>query len=145
MKNLQIFVPRCKKILILVEYHLIKTSWWSSHGFSFRIYTSSDILLYLEQNVQTVAPQKIISMLSLLYCWYIFTTQIFWSLIKQYRNYPSSCHVNVLFTIETEQNNIMPFLDVAVNQKDETFTTDVYHKPNFSGEYTHFYGFLPSS
>ena len=37
------------------------------------------------------------------------------------------------------------FLDVEVSRDGNTFVTSVYHKPTFSGAYTHFDSFLPST
>ena len=41
------------------------------------------------------------------------------------------------FTIETEQNNKISFLDVNVIREQSKFITSVYRKPTFSGVYTH--------
>ena len=41
------------------------------------------------------------------------------------------------FTIETEQNNKISFLDVNVIREQRKFTTSVYRKPTFCGVYTH--------
>ena len=49
------------------------------------------------------------------------------------------------FTIESEKQNRMSFLDVQISREDKTFTTSVYRKPIFSGVYTHFDSFLPST
>ena len=49
------------------------------------------------------------------------------------------------FTVETEQNNIISFLDVNVIRKHCKFITSVYRKPTFSGVYTHFDSFLPDT
>ena len=42
------------------------------------------------------------------------------------------------FTIETEQNNKISFLDVIVIFEEGKFATGVYQKPTFRGAYTHF-------
>ena len=39
----------------------------------------------------------------------------------------------------------MSFLDIAIIPEDKSFTTSVYRKPTFSGVYTHFDSFLPST
>ena len=49
------------------------------------------------------------------------------------------------FTIETEQNNKMSFLNVNVIREQGKFITSVYRKPIFSGVYTHFDSFLPDT
>ena len=49
------------------------------------------------------------------------------------------------FTTEREKQNRMSFLDIPIICEDKTFTTSVYRKPIFSGVYTHFDNFLPST
>ena len=49
------------------------------------------------------------------------------------------------FAIEREKQKRMSFLDIANICEDKTFTTSVYRKPTFSGVYTHFDSFLPST
>ena len=49
------------------------------------------------------------------------------------------------FTIESEKQNRMSFLDVQIIREDKTFTTSVYRKATFNGVYTHFDSFLPST
>ena len=49
------------------------------------------------------------------------------------------------FKIESEKQNRMSFLDVQILRENVTFTTSVYRKPTYSGVYTHFDSFLPST
>ena len=49
------------------------------------------------------------------------------------------------FTIESEKQNRMSFLDAQIICEDKTFTTSVYHKPTFSKVSRHFDSFLPST
>ena len=49
------------------------------------------------------------------------------------------------FTTEREKQSRMSFLDIAIIRENKTFTTSVYRKPTFSGVYTHFDSFLPST
>ena len=49
------------------------------------------------------------------------------------------------FTIESEKQNRMSFLDVQVIREDKKFTTSICRKPTFSGVYTHFDKFLLST
>ena len=65
--------------------------------------------------------------------------------LKRFQSYLNSCHVNMSFTIETEQENKISFLDVNVIRKQGEFITNVYRKPTFSGVYTHFDSFLPDT
>ena len=49
------------------------------------------------------------------------------------------------FAIEREKQSTMSFLDIPIILEDKTFTTFIYRKPTFSGVYTHFDSFLPST
>ena len=49
------------------------------------------------------------------------------------------------FTIETEQNNKISFLDVNVIREQGKFVTSVYRKITFSGVYTLFDSLLPDT
>ena len=60
--------------------------------------------------------------------------------LKRFQSYLNFCHVNI-FTIETEQNNKLSFLDINVSRKQGKFTTNAYRKPTFSSLYTHFDNF----
>ena len=49
------------------------------------------------------------------------------------------------FTIEHEQNDVLPFLDVNVHKNSSgSFTTSVYRKPTFAGQYQHWNSFCPT-
>ena len=65
--------------------------------------------------------------------------------LEAFRNFLNGRHANLSFTIEREKQNRMSFLDIAIIREDRTFTTSVYRKPTFSGVYTHFDSFLPST
>ena len=58
-------------------------------------------------------------------------------LIK-FREYFNGCHLNISFSHEVERYGKLSFLDVNVFCEEEQFVTNVYHKPTFSGVYTHF-------
>ena len=49
------------------------------------------------------------------------------------------------FTVDTEQNNRISFLDVNIIHEKGKFITSVYRKPTFSGVQTHFDSFLPDT
>ena len=57
--------------------------------------------------------------------------------LEAFRNFLNGRHANMSFTIESEKQNRMSFLDVQIIREDKTFTTSVYRKPTFSGVYTH--------
>ena len=65
--------------------------------------------------------------------------------LEAFRNFLNSRHANLSFTIEREKQNRMSFLDIAIIREDKTFITSAYRKPTFSGVYTHFDIFLPST
>ena len=67
---------------------------------------------------------------------YVFDTFVLFKSsdhLKRFQSYLNSCHVNISFTIETEQNNKISFLDVNVIREQGKFITSVYQKPTFSG------------
>ena len=63
---------------------------------------------------------------------------------ERFLNYMNSCHRSINFTLETENNNTLSFLDCLVTRSENEFGTSVYRKSSFSGVYTHFLSFLPS-
>ena len=58
--------------------------------------------------------------------------------LKRFQSYFNSDHVNMPFTIETEQSNKISFLDANVIREQGKFTTSVYRKPTLSGIFGHF-------
>ena len=51
----------------------------------------------------------------------------------------------VTFSFEEEKNGKMSFFDEEISRDNGKFVTTVYRKPTFSGAYTHFESFLPST
>ena len=49
------------------------------------------------------------------------------------------------FFFEEEKNGELSILDVEVSQEGNKFPNTVYRKPGFSGVYTHFDSFLPTT
>ena len=64
--------------------------------------------------------------------------------LKYFQDFLNSCHINMSFSMETEKENKLSFLDVEVIHEQGKFTTTVYRKPTFSGVYRNFESFLPS-
>ena len=62
--------------------------------------------------------------------------------VQPFLRYLNSIHDNLSFTHETEQNGVLPFLDVFV-QREAIFRASVYRKPTFTGLYTNFTSFIP--
>ena len=48
------------------------------------------------------------------------------------------------FSMETEKENKLSFLDVEIIREQDKLTTTFYRKPTFSGVYSNFESFLPS-
>ena len=65
--------------------------------------------------------------------------------LVKFRDYLNKCHPNMKFSFEEEKNGKLPFLDVEVSREGNKFVTSVYRKPTFSGVYTHFDSFLPTT
>ena len=47
--------------------------------------------------------------------------------------YLNSKHPNIKFTIEIENNNSLPFLDVRIDKTTDVFQTSIYRKSTFTG------------
>ena len=55
----------------------------------------------------------------------------------------NSLHPSLRFTHEKESNHSLPFLDVLVERHDSKFSTSVYRKPTFTGQYLRWNSFSP--
>ena len=63
---------------------------------------------------------------------------------NDFLHYLNGCHRNIKFTIEFEQNNAIPFLDILVTRnQNNAFTTSIYRKKTFTGLYTKWDSFTP--
>ena len=65
--------------------------------------------------------------------------------LEAFWNFLNGRHTNMSFTIVSEKQSRMSFLDVQIIREDKRFSTSVYRKPIFSGVYTHLVSFLPST
>ena len=63
----------------------------------------------------------------------------------KFKEYLSSKHPNINFSIEKEKDGCLPFLDVKIFRENEKFATNVYRKKTFSGVYTNFKSFIPET
>ena len=52
-----------------------------------------------------------------------------------FQDFLNSCHVNMSFSMETEKENKLYFLDVEVRREQAKFKTTIYRNPTFSGVY----------
>ena len=62
---------------------------------------------------------------------------------NSFREYMSSKHQNINFTVEKENVGSLSFLDVKICCKNGKFVTSVYRKPTFSGVFTNYESFIP--
>ena len=51
--------------------------------------------------------------------------------------------MNMSFSMKTEKENKLSFLDIEIIGEKGKFTTKVYQKTTFSGVYSNFHSFLP--
>ena len=63
----------------------------------------------------------------------------------KFKEYLSSKHPNINFSIEKEKDSCLPFLDINIFRENEKFATNVYRKKTFSGVYTNFKSFIPET
>ena len=49
--------------------------------------------------------------------------------LKYFQDFLNSCHLNMSFSMETEKENKLSFLDVEVIREQGKFTTTIYRKP----------------
>ena len=62
---------------------------------------------------------------------------------SKFLNYINKCHSNIKFTLENEENNCLPFLDILVERQPQhpKFVTSIYRKKTFTGLSLNFYSF----
>ena len=65
--------------------------------------------------------------------------------IGNFKNYLNLQLANIKFTSEIQTNNLLSSLDIKIVRENNKLTTSVYHKPPFSGVFTHFESFIPNS
>ena len=63
----------------------------------------------------------------------------------KFRDYLNKFHLYVKFSSEKKKNGKLSFLHEDVYRQGSQFATTVYRKPTFSGVYTHFDSFLPTT
>ena len=63
----------------------------------------------------------------------------------KFKEYLSSKHHNINFSIEKEKDGCLSFLDVNIFRENDKFATNVYRKKTYSGVYTSFKSFIPET
>ena len=61
-----------------------------------------------------------------------------------FREYMSSKHQNINFTVEKKDAGLFSFLNVKICRKNGKFVTSFYRKPTFSGVFTNYESFIPT-
>ena len=52
---------------------------------------------------------------------------------QNFLNYMNTRHDNISFTMELEENNQIPFLDILIKKTDNEIDTSIYRKPTYTG------------
>ncbi|XP_067672623.1 uncharacterized protein [Haliotis asinina] len=76
-------------------------------------------------------------------CWYrkvddTFTTIAYDNDPNELLNHLNDQHPRIKFTMETETNQHLPFLDVSLHTTDDGLRTSVYRKPTHTDQYIHY-------
>ena len=53
----------------------------------------------------------------------------------------NNLHPSIKFTLESEENNKLPFLDILVERNNGEFLTSIYRKSTFTGQYINYHSF----
>ena len=97
--------------------------------------------------LETEALTNYLGILPLVYKRYVDDCFLIFGSAQQsqvFFNYLNKQHHSIKFTMEEEQNNILPFLDIKIIRKDDGFlSTSVFHKPTYSGLYLQWSSFVP--
>ena len=58
--------------------------------------------------------------------------------VNRFLEFINRFHPNVNFTVEVENDSTLPFLDVSIFKNNNEFSTSLYRKKTFTGQYTDF-------
>ena len=58
--------------------------------------------------------------------------------VKKFLNYMNSCHQNIKFKFEEEQNDMIPFLNISIIRVGNELQTSLFWKKTFSVVYLNF-------
>lgn len=64
--------------------------------------------------------------------------------LQKFKAYKNSCHHNINFTHEDEENQSLPFLDINIIRENDTFITTIYRKKTFTGLYSNYSSLIPT-
>ena len=77
---------------------------------------------------------------------YVDDTFVLWSHqedVQKLLDHVDSIRPSIQFTMEKEQDNKLTYLDVLVTRKKQEFSSSVFRKPTFTGQYLNFKSFHP--
>ena len=63
---------------------------------------------------------------------------------QYFLTYLNSLHHKITFTMETESDSMLPFLDILITRHENNISTTVYRKTTHSGVYSHYTSFIPA-
>ena len=63
--------------------------------------------------------------------------------IEKFKEYLNNKHKNIKFTVDSESNNSLSFLDVKITKQNNKFVTSLFRKATFTGLGTHFLSYCP--
>lgn len=75
-------------------------------------------------------PSLIVISTTSMICLHHFLHVVKW---KEFFSYLNNLHSSLQYTMEVEENNKLPSLDLLVERTPSGFLTSVYQKPTFSG------------
>ena len=62
-----------------------------------------------------------------------------------FKSYMNGMHANINFTNEKEIDGCLSFLDILITRNEGRYHTNIYRKPTFSGIYSNFKSFIPTT
>ena len=82
-------------------------------------------------------------------CWYRYVDDVF-SIVKRaclkaLLQHLNNQHPSIQFTLETEKEGALPFMDVTIHRQENRLQTTVYRKPTHSGRYLNYDSHHPPS
>ena len=63
--------------------------------------------------------------------------------VLPFRDFMNTCHPNMKFTYEVENEGVLAFLDIKIFRESEKFVTSIHRKETFSGVYSNFHSYIP--
>ena len=124
-----------KNAYFMFDNHIYKQTEGAAMGFSLSPVTTNLFMTYFENKALNNANQK-----PKLWLRYVYDIFVVWphgkDVLQAFLKYINSIHSRIQFTLELEQNNKLPFLDVLITKtRDDTLQYTVYKKPTHTNRY----------